>query len=76
MTLLIISVYSDDDIFITNTTDSYSDIPIDCYLFGTKYDRNHPFDKLILNVTNTKYESFWIHATTAFKRNINPIGKC
>jgi hypothetical protein len=69
-------VYSDDDIFITNTTDSYSDIPIDYYLFGTEYDRNDPFDKLILNVTNTKYESFWIHATTAFKRNINPIDKC
>ena len=63
---------TDEDIFITNTTSTYEDIPKDCKLVGAEFDQDYPTNSIRLNITDDG--SFWIGATIGFKRNINPIG--
>jgi hypothetical protein len=67
-----IKMFTDKDIFKTNTTSTYEDIPKDCKLVGAEFDQDHPTNSTRLNITDD--ESFWIGATIGFKRNINPIG--
>ena len=63
-------MFTDKDIFITNTTSTYEDIPKDCKLVGAYQD--YPTNSTRLNITGDG--SFWIGATMGFNRNINPIG--
>jgi hypothetical protein len=67
-----IKMFTDEDIFITNTTSIYGDIPKDCKLFGAEFDQDHPTNSTRLNITDDGI--FWIGATIGFKKNINPIG--
>jgi hypothetical protein len=65
-------MFTDQDIFITNTTSTYQDIPQDCKLVGAKFDQDYKPDSIHLNIKDDGL--FWIGATLGFKRNINPIG--
>ena len=67
-----IKIFTDEDIFITNTTSTYEDIPKDCKLVGAEFNQDYSTNSTRLNITDDG--SFWIGATTGFKRNINPIG--
>jgi hypothetical protein len=67
-----IAMFTDQDIFITNTTSTYQNIPQDCKLVGTEFDQDYQPDSIHLNITDDG--TFWIGATIGFKRNINPIG--
>jgi hypothetical protein len=66
-------MFTDGDIFITNVTTTYEDIPKYCNLVGAEFDQDYPANTIRLNITDD--ETFWIGATIGFKRNINPIGK-
>ena len=66
-------MFTDGDIFITNVTTTYADIPKYCNLVGAEFDQDYPANTIRLNITDDK--TFWIGATIGFKRNINPIGK-
>ena len=65
-------MFTDQDIFITNTTSTYQDIPQDCKLVGAEFNQDYQPDSIHLNITDDGV--FWISATPGFKRNINPIG--
>ena len=65
-------MFTDEDIFITNTTSTYEAIPKDCKLIGAEFDQDYPTNSTRLNITEDG--PFWIGATIGFKRNINPIG--
>ena len=65
-------MFTDKDIFITNTTSTYEDIPKDCKLVGAEFNQDYSTNSTRLNITDDG--SFWIGATIGFKRNINPIG--
>jgi hypothetical protein len=65
-------MFTNLEIFITNTTSTYQDIPKDCKLVGAEFDQDYPPDSIYLNITEDG--PFWIGATIGFKRNINPIG--
>jgi hypothetical protein len=65
-------MFTDGDIFITNVTSTYEDIPNDCNLVGAEFDQDYPTSSTRLNITDDG--PFWIGATIRFKRNINPIG--
>lgn len=65
--------YSDDDVYISNSTTTYDKIMTNCNLFGSKFDdENYPVQKLMINIT--KPGTYWIGANIGFKRNINPVG--
>jgi hypothetical protein len=64
------TMFTDQDIFITNTTSTYQDIPKDCKLVGAELD--HP-DSIYLNLTDSG--SFWVGALKGSKRNISPFGE-
>jgi hypothetical protein len=66
-------MFTDGDIFITNVTTTYEDIPKYCNLVGAEFDQDYPANNTRLNITDDGF--FWIGATLGFKRNINPIGK-
>jgi hypothetical protein len=66
-------MFTDGDIFITNVTTTYEDIPKYCNLVGAEFDQDYPANSIRLNITDDG--TFWIGATIGFKRNINPIGK-
>ena len=61
-------MFTDQDIFITNTTSTYQDIPKDCKLVGAELD--HP-DSIYLNLTDSG--PFWVGAPKGSKRNISPL---
>jgi hypothetical protein len=42
---------TDEDIFITNTTSTYEDIPNDCKLVGADFDQDYPPNSTRLNIT-------------------------
>ncbi|XP_063447048.1 uncharacterized protein LOC134726572 [Mytilus trossulus] len=65
-------LYSEDDVYTTNSTTTYSKIPADCNLFGSKFRSENSSYKLILNTTDTF--TYWVGAKIGFKRNINPLG--
>jgi hypothetical protein len=65
-------MFTDTDIFITNTTSTYEDIPKDCKLVGAEFNQDYPTNSTRLNITDNG--PFWIGATIGFKRNINPVG--
>ena len=65
-------MFTNLDIFLTNTTSTYQDIPKDCKLVGAEFDQDYPPDSIHLNITEDG--PFWIGATIGFTRNINPIG--
>jgi hypothetical protein len=65
-------MFTDGDIFITNVTTTYEDIPKYCNLVGAEFDQDYPANSTRLNITDDG--TFWIGATIGFKRNINPIG--
>ena len=65
-------MFTDGDIFITNVTSTYQDIPKDCNLVGAEFDKDYPANSSRLHITDDV--PFWIGATIVFKRNINPIG--
>ena len=66
------AMLTDQDVFITNTTSAYQDIPQDCKLVGAEFDEDYQPDSIHLTITDD--EPFWIDATRGFKRNINHIG--
>jgi hypothetical protein len=43
------------DIFITNTTSTYEDIPKDCKLVGAEFDQDHPTNSTRLNIIDDEY---------------------
>jgi hypothetical protein len=51
----------DGDIFITNVTTTYEDIPKYCNLVGAEFDQDYPANTICLNITDD--ETFWIGAT-------------
>jgi hypothetical protein len=63
-------MFTDGDIFITNVTSTYEDIPKYCNLVGAEFDQDYPASTTRLNITDDG--TFWIGATIGFKRNINP----
>lgn len=65
-------MYSEDDVYTTNSTTTYSKIPTDCTLFGSKFGSDNSSYKLILNTTDTL--TYWVGAKIGFKININPFG--
>ena len=67
-----IAMFTDQDIFIKNTTSTYQEIPQDCKLVDAKFDQDYQPDSIHQNITDD--EPFWISATIGFKRDINPIG--
>jgi hypothetical protein len=67
-----IAMFTDQDIFIKNTTSTYQEIPQDCKLVGAKFCQDFQPDSIHQNITDD--EPFWIGATIGFERNINPIG--
>ena len=67
-----IIMFTDGDIFITNVTSSYENIPKECNLVGAEFDQDYLANSTRLNITDDK--PFWIGATIGFKRNMNPIG--
>jgi hypothetical protein len=64
------TIFTDQDIFITNTTSTYQDIPKDCKLVGAELD--HP-DSIYLKLTDSG--PFWVGAPKGSKRNISPFGE-
>jgi hypothetical protein len=44
-----IAMFTDQDIFITNTTSTYQNIPQDCKLVGAEFDQNYQPDSIHLN---------------------------
>jgi hypothetical protein len=65
-------MFTDGDIFITNVTSTYQDIPKDCNLVIAEFDKDHPANSTRLHITDDGPS--WIAATIGFKTNINPIG--
>jgi hypothetical protein len=54
-------MFTNLEIFITNTTSTYQDIPKDCKLVGAEFDQEYPPDSIYLNITEDG--PFWIGAT-------------
>ncbi|VDI27599.1 Hypothetical predicted protein [Mytilus galloprovincialis] len=65
-------VYSEDDVYISNSSTTRSSIPTDCNLFGNKFEADYPVQKININITETG--TFWVGARIGFERNINPLG--
>ncbi|XP_071131747.1 uncharacterized protein [Mytilus edulis] len=65
-------LYSEDDVYTTNASTTYSKIPTDCTLFGSKFGSDYSSFKLVLNTSETL--TYWVGAKIGFKRNINPLG--
>ncbi|CAC5402729.1 unnamed protein product [Mytilus coruscus] len=65
-------LYSENNVYTTNSSTTYSNIPSDCSLFGSKFETDDFEHKIILNVTRNV--TYWIGAKIGFKRNINPLG--
>lgn len=70
--IITLTVYSEDDVYITNSSTTYNNIPRDCNLFGSHFGADYSNYRLILNITETR--TFWVGAKIGFKRNINPLG--
>ncbi|CAG2189449.1 unnamed protein product [Mytilus edulis] len=66
------SAYSEDDVYISNSSTTYSNIPTDCNLFGNEFEAGYPVQKININIT--EIGTYWIGAKIVFKRNINPLG--
>lgn len=66
------SVYSEDDVYISNSTTTHSNIPTDCNLFGNQFEAEYPVQKININITVTG--TYWIGAKIVFTRSINPLG--
>lgn len=64
--------YSENDVYTTNSSTTYSNIPSDCSLFGSKFETVNLKHKVILNVA--KNGTYWIGAKIGYERNINPLG--
>ncbi|OPL33537.1 hypothetical protein AM593_01026, partial [Mytilus galloprovincialis] len=64
-------VYSEDDVYISNSSTIRSSIPTDCNLFGNKFEADYPVQKININITETG--TFWVGARIGFERNINPL---
>ena len=47
-----IAMFTDQDIFITNTTSTYQDIPQDCKLVGAEFDQDYQPDSIHQNITD------------------------
>jgi hypothetical protein len=54
-------MFTDGDIFITNVTTTYEDIPKYCNLVGAEFDQDYPANTIRLNITDD--ETFWFGAT-------------
>ena len=50
-------MFTDKDIFITNTTSTYEDIPKDCKLVGVEFYQDYPTNITRRNITEDG--SFW-----------------
>jgi hypothetical protein len=55
-------MFTDGDIFITNVTSTYQDIPKDCNLVGAEFDKDYPANSSRLHITDDG--PFWIGATS------------
>ncbi|XP_063445381.1 uncharacterized protein LOC134725472 isoform X2 [Mytilus trossulus] len=64
--------YSEDDVYISNSSTTYSNIPTECNLFGNEFEADYPVQKININITENG--TYWIGAKIGFKRNINPLG--
>ncbi|XP_052068567.1 uncharacterized protein LOC127707852 isoform X2 [Mytilus californianus] len=65
-------VYSEDDVYISNSSTTHNNILTDCNLFGNEFEADYPVQKLNINTTETG--TYWVGANIGFQRNINPLG--
>jgi hypothetical protein len=52
-------MFIDGDIFITNVTSAYQDIPKDCKLVGAEFDQDYLANSTRLNITDDGFFFDW-----------------